>query len=79
MGKNKKKGRRKRKGVKEEEEKVEEVEKNDVTGLDVGDEKREADEEDSPDIRQSGSNENGGDGGVARRQGPEDPEHREWK
>ena len=47
--------------------------------MDVGDEKREEDEEDGPDIRQGGWNENGGDGGVARGQGPEDPEHREWK
>ena len=38
-------------------------------------EKVEEVEEDGPDIRQGGWSENGCDGGVARRQCPEDPEH----
>ena len=44
-------------------------------GLDRSDEEQ---EEDGPDIREGGWSENGG-GSVARRQGPEDPEHREWR
>ena len=56
------------------EEKENEVEK-DVTGMDRSDEEQE--EEKMVQIFvQGGWNENGGDGGVARRQGPEDPEHR---
>ena len=46
--------------------------------MDSGDEKQEA-EEDGSDLRQGGWNKHGCDGDVAKRQSPEDPEHREWR
>ena len=43
--------------------------------MDSGDKKQEAEEEGGSDLRQDGRHENGAEGGVARRQSPEDPEY----
>ena len=48
-------------------------------GLDSGEKKQEAQEESVSDVRQGGRNEDGVEGGVTRRQSPEDPACREWK
>ena len=70
-------GQEGREEEREAEERGGEPVEKDVTGWTEVNEEQE--EEDGPDICQDGWNENGGDGGVARRQGPEDPEHCEWK
>ena len=47
--------------------------------LDSGGKKQEAEEEGGSGLRQGVRNENGVEGGVTKRQSPEDPECREWK
>ena len=53
--------------------------KKDVMGWTVVTRNKKQREEGDSDLRRRGRNENGAEGGVARKQSPEDPEYCEWK